>query len=292
MITNQYNETNEKGLHKWDNRPKFRHDCAITNFIKLIYHTKRYFFIREIKKFMKKNSDQGKFHLLDFGSGHGGLSIDIATTFRHMVEVTGYEISKTAYDISLQHNGEFHEPVHFQLDTDQDFKKFYPRNKFDIIISCDVFGHVPDLQASLCDLFDVLKPGGALLAFSETETGKSLKVITYLQKNGFSMDGSAVEHISLYTNRTLRTMLGEAGFTGISIHPFDPIRFPFYPKRYLKALRSGNKVLFVIALFFSLFQNLATEIIYNQINFWLSKLYRSDTTTAGCFIKAYKKPVA
>ncbi len=274
---------NEKAIDKWVHPPKFSKKFGFVDWLKYLHDTKRYFIINEISCILSKNSG-APVHVLDFGSGHGGISIDIKTYFGDAVCITGYEVSPKAIKIAQEAAKKRGAEINFILDEACDLVRAVDRS-YDAVVSCDVFGHVPSIPDAFSQIKNILKPGGRLIAFSETLTGKSLLMPTYLAKKGFQMDDSETEHISLFTAAELDCFLRRAGFDVLKFYPYDPIRFPFYPRRYLSKLRACNFPLFIVAFIFSLFQNRITEIAYNQFNLFLSKRI-GLVTTAGCLFSA------
>jgi hypothetical protein len=81
----------------------------------------------------------------------------------------------------------------------------------------------------------VLKPGGTLAMFSESELGRHALVRNYLSKRGLNVDPHAEFHISLYSKQNLQDLIANAGFeiekmlgaflAAFLVHPDE-----FYPK--------------------------------------------------------------
>ena len=66
---------NELAIDKWVNRPKLSRKMSIIDHVKLLHDTKRFFIASELKKL---HYNLGRpIRVFDFGSGHGGLTIDI-----------------------------------------------------------------------------------------------------------------------------------------------------------------------------------------------------------------------
>jgi 2-polyprenyl-3-methyl-5-hydroxy-6-metoxy-1,4-benzoquinol methylase len=276
-------ERNEIAIDKWQNRPKFTNPMSLVSWLKFLHDTKRFFIIQEIKKHLS-STGKNRLRILDFGSGQGGITLDIKTYFGNYVEVVGYDVSPKACAIASGVATQLGSDVNFICDPDCNIEAAI-KSKFDIVISCDVFGHVPSVLDTFKSLHKLILPGGGVIAFSESITGDSLFIPRYLKSQGFSVDDSEEEHISLHSVKELHSFLSSAGFMEIKIFPFDPIRFAFYPKRYLKSLRQCNKPLFATAVILSLFQNKLTEIAYNQINLFLAR-HMTTHDTAGCLIIA------
>lgn len=277
-------QLNEAAIEKWINPPKLSGRMTLVDRLKLWHDTKRYFIVRELARQHASLGRLSPLKVLDFGSGHGGVTIDVATVLGPRIQMTGYDVSRKACDIASRAAQRCQASVHFLADPDCDIEQAVATPQ-DAIISCDVFGHVPSVPDTFKALRRCLVPGGKLIAFSETVTGSSLTIPTYLRNKGFRMDDSEEEHISLHTVRELKAFLEDAGFVNVQVFPYDPIRFLFYPKRYITKLRQVNKPLWLLALVLSVFQNRLTEIAYNQFNLWLAQRV-SMKDTAGCLIVA------
>ena len=274
---------NESVVTKWHNPPKLSPRMGLVDHLKLWHDTKRFFLVKEL---LRLQADLGKpsLNVLDFGAGHGGVTIDVATALGSAVRMHGYDVSAKAINIARQAAKSRRIRMEFTADPSCDVASAVS-TQLDAIISCDVFGHVPSVPDTFKTLRTLLAPGGRLIAFSETITGPALTIPTYLARKGFRMDDSEEEHISLHSVRELKRFLEEAGFVKVRVYPYDPIRFLFYPKRYVAKLRQVNKPMYLLALMLSLCQNRLTEVIFNQVNLWISK--RGDLRdTAGCLLVA------
>ena len=282
-------QKNDLAITKWVHPPKLISTNKLKNFLVFLHDTKRFFIINQLKKIIKTNKKSHKFiNVCDFGSGHGGITLDIKKYFGSKVEICGYEVNKKALKIAEKYKNKFGLELSFLLDEEAKIDKYFEKDFFDAVISCDVFGHLLDVEVGFKQINKILKKGGKLVAFSESIVGPNMFIIQFLLKKGFCMDDSHNEHISLHSIKTLRIFLQNAGFKDIEIFPYDPIRFIFYPKRYLKKLMKIKSPLFILCLFFSLFQNRLTEIIYNQLNLFLAKNFAKNDS-AGCLIIATKK---
>ena len=280
---------NDLSIKRWVNPPKLISKNKFKNFLVFLHDTKRFFIINELKKVIKANKNSNKsISVCDFGSGHGGLTIDIKKYFGNRLEICGYEVNKKALKIAEQYKNQIGLELNFLLDEEANVDKYFEGKFFDAVISCDVFGHLPDVEHGFKQINKILNKGGKLIAFSESIVGSNMFIIQFLLNKGFRMDDSLNEHISLHSLKTLRIFLKNAGFKDIAIFPYDPIRFIFYPKRYMKKLMKIKSPLFILSLFLSFFQNRLTEIIYNQLNLFLAKNF-ANKDTAGCLIIATKK---
>ncbi|WP_127716146.1 class I SAM-dependent methyltransferase [Halobacteriovorax sp. HLS] len=293
-MKSQILKNNELAINKWGNSPKFSKgkDLLFKDRIRLIYETKRFYIIRKIEKYLSETSKKS-IRVLDFGSGHGGLSIDIKKYFQDRIEMHGYEVSPKAYAIACDHAKDYSQEVNFHLDEACNIREVFNDFKFDIIVSTDVFGHVPDLPNAFIELNDILIPGGEVHSFSETTTGNFLFIANYLANRGIELDESKEEHISLYPKKELEYLMKSAKFINVSSYGFDPIRFPFYPERYIKHLKKVNSPFLLLGYIFSIFSfgplRKPTLIIFNFVNYLLAMTLGRLINTAGCFISAKKK---
>lgn len=101
--------------------------------------------------------------ILDLGSGHGGLSHEMAQTFG--CQVLGVNISPEQNKMNLERAAELGvgDLVNVEL---RNFNMGLPEewtNSFTHILSCEVLCHAGDKQGLMRDLHRILKPGGALV---------------------------------------------------------------------------------------------------------------------------------
>jgi 2-polyprenyl-3-methyl-5-hydroxy-6-metoxy-1,4-benzoquinol methylase len=295
-LNSQILKNNELAIDKWGNSPKFSKGptMSLQDTLRLLYETKRLYIITKIDKLLKKNPKK-ILSVVDFGSGHGGLSIDLKKYFGSRIEMHGYEVSPKAHEISLAHAAEFDQDINFHLDTECNIQNKFKDKRFDVIVSTDVFGHVPNLPHAFVELNSILKPSGELHSFSESTTGKFLFMANYLANRGVELDASKDEHISLYPKKELEYLLRSAKFIEVKSYGFDPIRFPFYPERYLPHLRRLNSPLMLLGYFFTVFSfgklRRPTMVLFNIVNYGLALSIGKLVNTAGCFISAKKKAV-
>jgi len=275
---------NELAIDKWINKPKLTKAMTLIDYAKLLHDTKRYFIVQELKRLHELYNRP--LRVFDFGSGQGGLTIDVKIALRDKIILSGYDVSPKANSISINAAKQAGVEVDFVCDPQCDPRQVFSE-KFDAIISCDVFGHVPSVPETFSRLCEMLLPGGRIIAFSESITGDYLTIPRWLASKGFKMDDSEDEHISLHSVFELKQFLVDAGFSSPVIYPYDPIRFPFYPKRYLSKLVKLRHPLLILAIVLALLQNRGTEILYNQFNLFLAKRIKLRDT-AGCLLVAIK----
>lgn len=276
-------QANETAVDKWCNPPKLSARMSWVDRLKLWHDTKRYFIVRELKRLHQRQGSRA-LRVMDFGSGHGGVTIDVATAMGERIQMIGYDVSPKACDIARRAAAARQAQVRFLADPACQIEAAVSTQQ-DAIISCDVFGHVPSVPDTFKSLYKLIAPGGQLIAFSETITGTALTIPTYLRQKGFRMDDSEEEHISLHSVHELKRFLEEAGFVRVRIYPYDPIRFLFYPKRYIAKLWQVSRPLWALACVLALLQNRLTEVLFNQFNLWLAQRVALHDT-AGCLIVA------
>jgi len=102
-------------------------------------------------------------HVLDLGSGHGGISHEILQT---------YGCHVTSFNIAPDQNADnAAEAKRLGVDAKQtvregNFNDGLPaewENKFTHVISCEVFCHAASAKALLTEILKVMKPGGSLV---------------------------------------------------------------------------------------------------------------------------------
>ena len=63
--------------------------------------------------------------MCDFGSGHGGLTIDIKKYFGNRLEICGYEVNKKALKIAEQYKNQIGLELNFLLDEEANVDKYF-----------------------------------------------------------------------------------------------------------------------------------------------------------------------
>jgi ubiquinone/menaquinone biosynthesis C-methylase UbiE len=133
-----------------------------------------------VRDFKERVGNPVEKKILDVGSGPGGVSIAFALAGAH---VSGIDIEKELYDISILHAKEYGVNVDFFL-YDGNHLPFRD-NTFDYAVSVSVIEHTTDPELYLGEILRVVKPGGKLyLGFpnkiwpKETHTG--IWFLTYL----------------------------------------------------------------------------------------------------------------
>lgn len=289
----EYIDRNEQAIPKWVCTPMLSKSARLSfrDWMRTLNNTKFFYLTNAIGRFSKNSTQPVK--ILDFGSGQGGLTIDLKRFFGSRINIVGYDVSPRAVRIAQGHKTAYGADVEFVLDQDCDVVAALGGKLFDIIVSTDVFGHVPDLPDCFHKLNRLLREDGELHAFSESITGERLFIANYLKKRGVDLDDSEEEHISLYSIGELKSMLEKARFPHVDVYAFDPIRFPFYPERYIPGLRKTRSPLLPIALLCKFFKlgllRYPANLVFNQVNYFLAHIVKDRYDTAGCLISAYKK---
>jgi len=102
--------------------------------------------------------------VLEIGCGHGALCVDMA---RCGATVVGVDLNMWRVDFANQlvqeRYPELAARLHFTATAAEDRPK---DEQFDVIVSKDTFEHVDDLDGLLESLYELLKPGGLLIAGS------------------------------------------------------------------------------------------------------------------------------
>lgn len=101
----------------------------------------------------------------------------------------------------------------------------FPDGAFDVVLSFDVFEHIPDSDAHLREVRRVLRPGGAYLVQTPNKWMNSIfETIRWRSFTRWRAD-----HCSLHSLAELRTRMARHGFT---IQPFDvPVVNDFFRQK-------------------------------------------------------------
>lgn len=202
----------QQGAEIWDAEPLFKSgSVSLRDKLMLFFYPKKFLLYRYLKRDIQSKRKTGhKYRILDVGCGTGAAVIDMKKLFGKQVEVVGIDVVHLQVDIAkkkLQKYG-----VWAQIDWFDGRQIPFATESFDAIYSSDVLGHVEDAYAWLYEIHRVLKPGGALAMFAESELGKHAYIRNYLMKRGLNTDPHKQFHISLFSKDRLRSMLQVAGF--------------------------------------------------------------------------------
>jgi SAM-dependent methyltransferase len=150
---------------------------------------------------------------LDIGAGDGAfLEQLLAAGFRHVEGVEPSDAPRLSArpDIRpLIHEGLFSPEV-------------FDGQRFDLITCLQTIEHVHDPLALCRDAWSLLEDGGALFIVCHNRRAASARL---LGRHSPIFD---VEHLQLFSPRSLRQLLGESGFTDVSVRPV----LNSYPIRY------------------------------------------------------------
>ena len=143
--------------------------------------------------------------VLDWGCGWGFVSV--------LLRERGLSVESLDYRTDLEREGlvpleRFPEqPVYL---TSEPVRLPYDDDRFDAVLSLGVLEHVQDPRASLAELHRVLKPGGTLYVYKLPNRSSYLEWVA--RRAGMYYHGK-YEHDTIYTLRSARRIVDEAGFT-------------------------------------------------------------------------------
>jgi SAM-dependent methyltransferase len=142
--------------------------------------------------------------VLDLGSGAGDFTAEIA---RAGGRVIGVEVAEAAIARARSR----HQELEFRLAPIEGPLPF-DDGAFDLVWTSEVIEHVADTARWLSELRRVLAPGGRLLLTTPSH-GRLRVALGGLERFSEPLG----DHLHLYTGRSLREVLGEFGFEGISV---------------------------------------------------------------------------
>jgi ubiquinone/menaquinone biosynthesis C-methylase UbiE len=234
------------GTEIWDDTPVFLGtEITKKERAKLLFYPKKWMLYRHIERACKKKKSQKHFRILDVGCGTGAAVIDLKKMLGKKAEVKGIDVVHMQVEIAekkvAQHG------VWAEFAWYEGVSIPYQKEYFDAIYTSDVLGHVEDVPAWLDELQRVLKPGGVLAMFSESQLGKHAYVRNYLQKRGLNVDPHAEFHISLYPKAELRHMIERAGFEIKTMRTAFWASFLVHPDEFYEKLQ-GQKKFFVLKI--------------------------------------------
>ena len=230
------------GAEIWDDKPVFTGDRAgWKEQFKLLFYPKKFLLYRYIAKAKKKAWKDLKepFRILDVGCGTGADLIDFKKMFGREAEVIGIDVVKLQIELAQEKikqnavwaDARWYDGEHIP----------YPNNYFDAIYTSDVLGHVSDVPKWLGELNRVLRPGGALAMFAESELGRHAYLRKYMFKRGLNVDPHAEFHISLYSKNKLRQMLDSADFKIKKMYTSFWLSFLAHPDEFYAKLQVQKK---------------------------------------------------
>lgn len=251
------------GVEIWDSSPVFLGDNVTRrDWLKLMFYPKKWVLYRWIKRDVNRKHIKhrkhlnlraakhintqtlklGEYRILDVGCGTGAAVIDLKKLFGRSVDVTGLEVVKLQIDVAkekIKQHGVWAEVYWY------DGGRFpFPDGSFDAVYASDVLGHVPDVRSWLAEIYRVLKPGGVLTMFAESELGKHAWIRKYLFTRGLNVDPHAEFHISLYSKITLREFLEATGFEIKRMYGVFWASFFVHPDEFYNSLQNQKRFLF------------------------------------------------
>jgi SAM-dependent methyltransferase len=138
--------------------------------------------------------------LLEIGSGTGGL---LHTLRGQSVDAEGVELRQNLIDDARRFYGPL--PIQRVAGTALPFADA----AFDVVVSFDVFEHIPDSDAHLAEVWRVLRPGGYYLL----QTPNKWTNVVFETIRWRSFTRFREEHCSLHTLGELRARLRTHGFS-------------------------------------------------------------------------------
>lgn len=232
------------GAEIWDDNPVFLHDKVdYKDRFKLLFYPKKFLLYRYIEKAKKrtKTSLHEPYRILDVGCGTGASVIDMKRLFGREVEVIGIDVVRL--QIELAKEKIIKNAVWAEVDWYDGEHIMFPDNHFDAIYCSDVLGHVSNVLVWLKEINRVLRPGGALAMFSESELGKHAYIRKYLFERGLNIDPHAEFHISLYSKSKIKEMLGDAGFEIKRMYNLFWLSFLVHPDEFYNKFQGQKKFL-------------------------------------------------
>lgn len=153
--------------------------------------------------------------VLEIGTGTGAM---LQTLLERGCRARGVELRQDLIDEARRWYGDL--PVQRVTGTDLPFDD----GSFDVVISLDVFEHIPDSDAHLREVNRVLRPGGSYLVQTPNKWMNALFETIRWRSLQWRED-----HCSLHTLGELRARLARHGF---SVHVYDvPVVNEFFREK-------------------------------------------------------------
>ncbi|MDP2692372.1 MAG: class I SAM-dependent methyltransferase [bacterium] len=230
------------GAEIWDTNPIFTKDMVdFKDKLKLLFYPKKFLLYRYIAKARKrtKTSLKEPYRILDVGCGTGASVIEMKKLFGREVEVIGIDVVRI--QIELAKEKILKNAVWAEVDWYDGEHIMFPDNYFDAIYTSDVLGHVPNVPIWLKEINRVLRPGGALAMFAESELGRHAYIRKYLFNRGLNVDPADEFHISLFSKNVLKKMLDESDFEIKKMFSAFWASFWVHPDEFYTALHNQKK---------------------------------------------------
>lgn len=223
------------------------------------HEIKRLLIFREVEKLLLYKDC---IDILDYGSGHGELALDLKNNFGKKVNVWGYEISPCAHTMALKHNRLHHQAVNFFLDESDLFDYTMGHRVFDLVVSRNFFHYTTQPLESFVSFKRVLKEDGMIFIFGDSNP------------------------IAIYSNYELKIILKQAGFSHFDVFPFDPLRLAHSSKCYLKHLKNSGSKLYYLAKVLSFVDRPLSLTFFYPFKLYLSRFCDDQSESSGCLVRA------
>jgi SAM-dependent methyltransferase len=166
-------------------------------------------YLRELEKY-----GVGKEELLEIGCGDGFFLVEAKR--QNYREVYGVEPSYEAIEKA---------PKEIRKNIKAGFFKngLFPKNFFDVVCFFQTFDHISDPNKFLKNCWEILKPGGLILAFNHNAASFQAKVL------GEKSPIIDIEHTYLYNPKTMRMIFEKNNFQVVKLAP----SFNIYSLDYL-----------------------------------------------------------
>ena len=243
----------EEGSEMWDANPVFGSiPVRPWDWARIIFYPKKFFLYGHIKKAFRREKMQRDltqpFRILDVGCGTGATVIDFKRAFGRRVDVDGLDVVRLQIEVGNEKLKKHAVNALLHWYDGQAGSQFpFSDRVFDAVYTSDVLGHVPDVELWLAEVARVLKPGGTLAMFAESELGKHAWIRNYLFKRGLNVDPHAKFHISLYSKGELRQFIAEAGFEIEKIYGAFWASFLVHPDEFYHRFQDtdGHRFIFL-----------------------------------------------
>ncbi|MFP3126403.1 class I SAM-dependent methyltransferase [Ectobacillus funiculus] len=152
--------------------------------------------VKEVRPELRNSKSKS---LIDYGSGTGLISLELADVVNSILLVDSSEQMLEVAKAKISHKGITNSEVLYS-----DFTQETPELKADIVLMSLVLLHIPDTKKILQELFNILNNGGKLIII---DFDKNDKINHPKVHNGFS-------------HEELKKRLSEVGFKSIEIKTF------------------------------------------------------------------------
>jgi ubiquinone/menaquinone biosynthesis C-methylase UbiE len=236
------------GAELWDALPVIARQNKWAWF-RLLFYPKKFVLYRHIQKKYKPGIT-----ILDVGCGTGAAVIEMKKLFPD-AEIAGIDVVQLQVDIARERLKTYATSAQIELYDGSVIPA--ADNSVDVVYTSDVLGHVRDVTHWLREMHRVLKPGGALAMFSESQLGRHAYIRNFLYKRGVNVDPHKEFHISLFSKSELRQMLNDTGFVIERMYSTVWAKFLVHPDELYPALQSStafpilkflNKILYRIKM--------------------------------------------